>query len=358
MKKILFIGYGIDSKRREAISLNACCLIDLLRSKGVKVTVVNIGYKNSNFGKNMFDALLKRQEILERIKKIIEKEKIERVYDVFALPISSFIFTLPLISAYPDIFFIKVIQNDPGFSWSLHRESLLRIFANSAFFFRIVKNRFNLLVTRNLFLSKKNKIDYLPLAVPIYKENERQLRFPLEVCYLGHPLKKKGVNEWPGVMKNLPEEIKNKFTFSFAFSRLGEAKEIIKKISKEASRRKIKVNFQNEVDPQNFFRNNDIFIYPLQDQFGAASTPRSVIEAMEAGCLVAVTDIDSVVGLIENKVDGLLLGSPKADAIIETLIFLLENPKSIKSMTKRAREKVVNNYSQKNLEKYIKVIYA
>ena len=77
MKKVLFIGYGLDPKRREAVSVNTLQLITVLSKLGVKSKIINIGYslsKNSESirgVRNMISNVINRNNIIKDLAKII-----------------------------------------------------------------------------------------------------------------------------------------------------------------------------------------------------------------------------------------------------------------------------------------------
>ena len=70
------------------------------------------------------------------------------------------------------------------------------------------------------------------------------------------------------------------------------------------------------------------------------NTPVSVIEAMALGLPVVTTNVGGIPYLLENKRDALLVKPNDADAICESVISLIEDPKTAVYLVRNARKKV------------------
>ena len=57
------------------------------------------------------------------------------------------------------------------------------------------------------------------------------------------------------------------------------------------------MEFSSEVNPQVYFRNNHIFLLPSIDEYSATSVPNTILEAMEAGCVV-ITPINKITSTV------------------------------------------------------------
>jgi len=358
-KTVLIIGFGIDENRYEAVSKNTIKHKKILEDIGYKVLIYNIGYKNPYFntGNSFITSILKRNDILNNLKLFIKKHNVTHILDVFVLPLSSQIFTLPLKKDLPNITFIKEIHNDAGYSLNLHPETLIRIIANSEYSLKSVLNNFDKFLTKNLFLSKKRNIKYIPTYINIYKNPKTKIdNTKFNICYLGHPLKKKGIFEFLDLFKIIPNKFKNKIVFNFSFSNVGPREQVVNQFKKIADKNKIKINFYNEVKPSEFYRKNDIYILPIHDHFGAVSTPNTILEAMEAGCLVITNKILSLEGMFEND-EVIYLDNYHASNILSKLVTVINNIKLEQKRIIKARKLIEEKHSITNIKKLIKNIY-
>lgn len=351
-KKVLFVGYGIDKDRKEAVSVSTIKLKEFLISLGISSEIFNIGYPS------MFNALIKRKSVIQNISSYISKNKITHIHDVFVLPISSLIFTLPLKKLHPELVFIKEIQNEAGFSKKIHKETFIRLLANNKYQLRKIAKEFDKIITKSPYLARTKKVCYLPQIVSVYSKKKKKNIRTLSLCYLGHPLKKKGIYEFPKLFSLLPEEIKKRVEFNFALSDVGPREKIKKILRKSAEKNSIKISLGDIVEPHVFFRKNDVYILPIHDEFGAASLPNTVLEAMEAGALVLATRIKLFKGSLIHQKNALLMPSYRAEQITKEITYILKNLKKLETITKRAREYVVKNHSDKLIRKEIKKIYG
>ena len=156
-KHVLIIGFGIDQKRTEAVSINTHKIITLLKKNAVQVSIINIGYpiETFNTGSGFLSALVQRNNILGNLSKYIVEHKVTHVLDEFVLPLSSLVFTTPLIKQHPNVKFVKEIHNDYGFSKKIHPETAIRILSSNRFWFTKVYEAFIIKYTNNVYLSKK-----------------------------------------------------------------------------------------------------------------------------------------------------------------------------------------------------------
>ncbi len=363
MKKVLFIGYGIDKNRKEAVSINTLRTKKYLNSIGVSTKVLNIGYPNQKHidiytGKSMFDAIINRKKIVGEIDKFVKKEKFTHIHDVFVLPVASLLFVLPVKKSNNTISFFKELQNDSGFSKSIDYETLLRVLLNRDSQIKNIINCYDITLTRSKYLAMKRNIKLLPPVVEIHYANKRPSKI-LRFCYLGHPLKKKGVYLFPDIIKKLNAlNLKNQVKFNFAFSDVGEKSKIESRIRKVAGKTNIQVNFFGEVKPHKFFRDNDVFLLPLLDDYGAISLPNTILESMEAGCLVMTTNTNSVQDVIINNKNGLIIKDLNIDSVIVKIKDIVENWNKYKPLTSRARESIVNEYNEARNKEFLKELYA
>jgi hypothetical protein len=358
-KTVLIIGYGIDENRYEAVSKNTIKHKKILEELGYKVYIYNIGYKNKYFntGNGFLESLKRRDLILLNLKNFIKKNKISHILDEFVLPLSSQIFSLPLKKYLPEVRFIKEVHNDSGFSFKSHPETFIRIIANNRISLNNVLTNFDDFFTKNLFLSKKKNIKYIPTDIAIHSIPKVKIKNNIiNICYLGHPLQKKGIFEFLDLFKILPVELKNKIIFNFSFSDVGPRERVVKQFKDVAQEENIKVNFSNEVKPYEFYRKNDIYILPIHDHFGAVSTPNTILEAMEAGCLVITNKIKSLEGMFENN-EVIYLDNYHSKNILKTIKEVLKDTKNEDKRILKARNLIETKHNIKNIKKLIETVY-
>lgn len=361
-KKVLYVGYGIDSGRKEAVSTNVFKRIKLLKKLGYEADYVSIGYQPFKkegyyFGNSMVNALINRKKVIKNLKRYIKNNNFSHVHDVFVLPFASYYFVRPLIEKDNDTVYIKEYFNDSGFSKNIHTETFIRIFANNSVFINGIQSKYNSLVTENFYLSKKLNAVHIPSIVDINKLSRKERKTKLRVCFLGHPLKKKGIYAYPELFSILPDNLKDWVTFDFALSSVGPKNDVEEKIKKVAVMEGIKINFSGQVNPGEYFREQDIFILPIQDEYGAISTPNSILEAMEAGCVVVVTDIKTLEGIIEDKRTGYLLRFPNSNEMLETIKYIINNDFEVDNVAKAARVKILEDHSDEILIRSYQKLY-
>ena len=356
--KVLFVGFGIVDNRREAVSINTKNLVTNLKSMGIEVKTINIGYSSTFPLLSMLFSVINRPRIIRNIASIIEREKVTHVYDTFVMPGASLLFIVPLISRFPKVRFIKEIHNDYGYPVRFEFESVVRFVLNRKEQINKLLRLFDKVVCRNRYLAKKFNTFYLPpyLSLEPRPSIGNQGKY-LRVCFLGHPLRKKGIDLFLDIFRNLPEKLMGKLSFSFAFSDIANSGGISRKIIFLSKRRGIKVRLYSKVDPYSFFRKNDVLLLPLLDKFGASGSLNTILEAMEAGCLVVTTKLDITQAILENMKTGILVDRPDSKKLIKIISDILEHRIEIKNLRMRARSYIITEYSKFNLEIILNKIF-
>jgi glycosyltransferase involved in cell wall biosynthesis len=108
---------------------------------------------------------------------------------------------------------------------------------------------------------------------------------------------------------------------------------------------------KDDVTP--FYRQADIFVL-TSDWEG---TPNVVLEAMAAGLPVVATDVGGVSDLVIHGETGFLVGPDDEPAMIDRLLYLINNEERRKQMGRRAREYVTEHYSLEQLPMYLHKLY-
>lgn len=341
---ILVYGYGVSPKRTEAISLSTLKLIDAFHYLKYRSSLQSIDILWNET--SLLKLILSRNQILRLVSEDILKNNYTHIVDIFALPLASILFTLPLLKKFPKLIYVKEVQNDYGFSRQLTGETLIRIIANNKLAFGQVLRRAVIKFTRNKYLSHKYKIVYLPTLINTGKI-ERSRSSKLRIGYLGHPLRKKGIYLFPEIIEALGRRGLNDITLEFALSDIGPRSQVVTLLRESALSAGLAITISGQVTPSDFFRNLDIYLLPVTDEFGAASTPNTVLEAMEAGCVVMTVMTNSVTGVLSPD-NSILLKSVITEKIIKKLVYIYENQKDLKQKSNAARDFIKKNYSREN----------
>lgn len=362
MKHVLFLGYGIDPNRTEAVSKNTTRLISQLEKNGVRVSIANIGAQVPRNGietpNGMFSAILQKEKILDQIYSYIENEKVTHIHDVFVLPLASVIFFLPIIKKYPKLVSIKEVHNFPGHSRSLHVETFIRLLANRLSQLKLVTDAVHFSFSRNFAISKHFAIPFWPAPIIFQRFTSRKLHKPLRICYLGHPLKKKGIFLFPELFRLLAENgEESEFIFTFALSSIGDREAVKEELRLTAQKYHVKIIFQEEVKPEKFFREQDVLVLPLHDQYSATSTPNTILEAMEAGCLVMTTQTRAIEGVVQDGKTGFLFSPHSPSEIVALLEKVINNEALVARITREAREWLEEHFNQKEMSEIATKLY-
>ncbi len=355
-KHILFLGFGLNINRREAVSVNTLRMMETTNELGIKTSLISIGYLGGDYGSSMIDSLIRRQEIIEKIKSYIVNNKVTHVVDVFVLPLSSHIFIRPLLKSVKKVVFIKEIHNNFGYSKHLTFESLIRYIANRKSQLQAIMNTYDSCYTRNPSLAKIYKVTYLPTNIDI-STLKRSKSNKIRISYLGHPLKKKGIYTFPSLFAELTSAQKKRYRFSFALSDIGPRDKVKKMLEKSAKKYGVDIAVMGKVTPSEFFRDQDIYVLPIQDVYGAVSTPNTILEAMESRCVVIATDISSLVGILRHRSNAVLVKNPSAKKLIKAIVGLSRG-KLREKLANQARKDIIKYYTKRSVISALERIYG
>lgn len=87
------------------------------------------------------------------------------------------------------------------------------------------------------------------------------------------------------------------------------------------------------------------------------SFPLVILEAMASGVLVIATNVGGIPEIIENHEDGILIEPNNPKILADTITTLLRNPTQRKTISKTAREKVMNNFTSRVMVEKTKKYY-
>lgn len=351
---ILFIGFELESDRKEAVSINYKNHIN---------KVLSSKYGSYNFSlsskKNVIEHLLILPKYIIQIMSIINTKKITHIHDLFVLPLISILFLLPIKIFYPKVKLIKELHNNFGFSKIFNLETLLRIILSSKFSIFVLSKVVDTLYSRSEYLSKYWKIKYIPQYINIHKLDRNIFEKPkvFNICYLGHPLHKKGVYIFPELLSKLRLELTKIVKFNFAFSNLGSKNNLVKLIKVAAAKNRVKVEFSTEVKPYLYFRQNHIFLLPLIDEYSATSVPNTILEAMEAGCVVITVNNKINSSVIKNDDNGYLINNVTTNSILQVINSLVLSKKAYSRMSFNSRKYVELNHNLSYIKACFNKIY-
>ncbi|HKC04979.1 MAG TPA: glycosyltransferase [Patescibacteria group bacterium] len=362
INKILFVGFGLSAPRKEAVSINAIEFSKHLKNKAISSSIYNIGYSTRSRKDSFLEMVLSVFNIFAiqaDIIKTVKRRKITHIYDTFVLPGASLIFIARLKRLLPSVTFIKELQNDVGFSHKFSLETLIRFFLNAKWQVKIIFKIYDKVIARNLHIAKTYRATYIPPLVKILKlKRDRKNTSFLKICFLGHSLPKKGINEFGYLFKILPDDLKTKISFNLALNNIGHRAKVKRKLFDIAKINKINVSFFENVNPQSFFRNQDILFLPLEDEFSSAASLNTVLEAMEAGCMVVTTSTKVSKAIVTDKENGILLLKPTAKVILKIIKEIFLKRINISIIKRKARAYIVKNYSKNLVYDLLKQIYV
>jgi len=101
------------------------------------------------------------------------------------------------------------------------------------------------------------------------------------------------------------------------------------------------------------YSNSSIFVLPSLIE----SFPFSVLEAMSSGAAVIASNVGGVPEMIEDGVDGLLVPPGNPEILAEKILFLLNNESELKRISKKARERVLREFTSEIMSNKTEKIY-
>jgi len=192
-------------------------------------------------------------------------------------------------------------------------------------------------------IGRSDRVLVLPNAVPdAMVSASDELNNPTPICLFsaGTEADRKGISEVLAAMRALKERgIKVKFRL---FAMLPHAQELVLRYGLSEM-----AEIEGYVDHDRMLaamRTSDIFLLPSRGE----GFPNALLEAMAAGLASIVTPVGAVPEIVGN--DGALI-VPARDALMlaDAIKQLVENPSERAMIGHRAREIVVNRYTQRNV---------
>ncbi len=101
------------------------------------------------------------------------------------------------------------------------------------------------------------------------------------------------------------------------------------------------------------YSNSSIFVLPSLIE----SFPFSVLEAMSSGSAVIASNVGGVPEIIDNEVDGLLVQPGNPEILAKKILYLLDNESETKKLSKKAREKILGEFTSEIMSNRTEKIY-
>jgi glycosyltransferase involved in cell wall biosynthesis len=101
------------------------------------------------------------------------------------------------------------------------------------------------------------------------------------------------------------------------------------------------------------YSNSSIFVLPSLIE----SFPFSILEAMSSGSAVIASNVGGVPEIIDDEVDGLLVQPGNPEILAKKILFLLDNESETKKLSKKAREKILGEFTSEIMSNRTEKIY-
>jgi glycosyltransferase involved in cell wall biosynthesis len=112
-------------------------------------------------------------------------------------------------------------------------------------------------------------------------------------------------------------------------------------------------NFGYRTDIGAILSMSDIFILPSSIE----GFPLSILEALSMENVCIASAVGAVPDIIEEGKTGFVVAHGNVNEIVDSLFYLHKNRKELKQMQKKARDIVVNHYSNEQLGKNYRALY-
>ena len=161
----------------------------------------------------------------------------------------------------------------------------------------------------------------------------------------------KDIPTWIRAFKKIEEENNNTFGLLVgAGPKENEIKSLIRELDLEE-----KIILPGlQTDTVSFFSTMDIFM--MSSSF--EGLPVALLEAMSMNCAVVSTKAGGVVEVIRDKEEGLLCETGDYEALGKAVLRMLECPEDLINYQKKARERVKDGFSLRNMVEELETIYS
>lgn len=238
----------------------------------------------------------------------------------------------------------------------LHGSNIANLFLSSKRIFKLyisfILKRVNLAIVlgnklKNVFgeLISDNKIKVIPNGInfhlkPDFSKNQEIIR----IIYLGTLDKRKGVGE---VIRAIPFVLDKKEKVKFIFAGEWYKDDFYKEMKEFIKNKNIsnKIEFVGNIldnEKEKLLISSDIFVFVPNQKEGQ---PLVILEAMAAGLPVITCKTGAIEETVIEGETGLFVKPGNSEEIAKNIIYLVENNDERKRMSKNARKRYEENYS-------------
>ncbi|MGB9706937.1 MAG: glycosyltransferase family 4 protein [Microgenomates group bacterium] len=202
-----------------------------------------------------------------------------------------------------------------------------------------------------------NSVDeklFKPTTSEEKKKIRQALNLPLNkviVIFCGRLVKRKGLAYLFEAWRDLEEIEPNSILFIIGSgeNQPDSVEDKLKKFIKKNGIKNIKfLGSKKREEVAKFLKVGDIFVYPSVHPEGTAL---SVLEAMSCGMAVVGTDIGGINKMVKSGVNGLLVKKKNHQNLLKAILFLIKNPQERSRLGKRAREEILEKYTNDKVAK-------
>lgn len=171
---------------------------------------------------------------------------------------------------------------------------------------------------------------------------ESKQKKPYKLLFVGNLSKRKGADLLPAIM----DELGNDFHLCYTAGLRADN-------HFSSNPRMTPLSRLSRNDLRQAYREADLFVFPSRfEGFGYAP-----VEAMSCGTPVVAAKISALPEVIEDKRTGMLCTSDNVSEFAETIKKMVADQRNLSEMGKRARQRVVNNFSLDQMAQNYKIFF-
>nr|HRU05830.1 glycosyltransferase [Candidatus Brocadiia bacterium] len=246
------------------------------------------------------------------------------VHDFFVMPGVSWAVQSYLAWRGIRVSYVKTFVNAPGGGGRGSFEGLLRAGLNNRAVCNSVARRSRAVTfVRDLPIPGLRVLEAPPRfepAAPLRREG------PPRVAYLGHALRKKGVNAMPGIVRRVMAGRPGRVQFAFSFSELCDCRQAV-----AALRAMPDVRVVGPDDPAAFFAMADVYLLPIADGYAASGSFNTIWEAMSRGCCVVTAKTSHLPEILTPR-NSVRVERTDEDSYAQAVIGLIDNPGKLEEL--------------------------
>lgn len=342
-KSLIYLGYRIDEPRQEAVTINAGLYRQVAEQLGWSCEMIAYDGSATTPGR------LRR--FLRRVAQACRRTPEAVVHDFFVMPGVSLIAQTYLRAKGLPVRYVKTFINPPGTDGAGSVEGLLRLLLNSQ-------------TVHNMVAARSESVTYIaPLSHPRYRPLSAPMRYPpspgqshegpVRVSYLGHALRKKGVDLLPRIVQAVHARRPGGAEFRFSFSPLCDVPGLPEQLGRLPG-----CTVGGEAEPLAFFQHSDVYLLPIRSAFGASGSFNTVWEAMAGGCCVAIARVPGLPELLNDQTAE-LVSLDDGNGYVDALVGLIDDRQRLSARRACAAQAYARRYtgSQAELQSQLRGLY-